>query len=141
VRLFLDTSVLLAASGSATGASREVFRVAPLNGWSLLATPYLIEEVFRNLPELPPSASGDWMRLGANLLIMDDVLTLDRPAVFDVAKDRPILFGALAWADILLTLDRGDFGKLIGTSFYGLAVLPPGVFLEQERAAGRLQLS
>jgi hypothetical protein len=44
---------------------------------------------------------------------MDDVLTLNRPAVFHAAKDRPILFSALAWADVLLTLDRGDFGSLM----------------------------
>jgi len=44
---------------------------------------------------------------------MDDVLTLDRPAVFHAGKDRPILFSALAWADVLLTLDRGDFGGLM----------------------------
>ena len=72
MRLFLDSSVLLAASGSASGASREVFNRAISQGW---------------------------------ILIMDDVLTIDRPVVFDVGKDRPILFSALAWADVLLTLE------------------------------------
>ena len=139
MRLFLDTSVLLAASGSGRGASREVFRRAPMDGWTLIATPYVVEEVLRNLPELPLAASADWSRLGAELLLMDDVLTLDRPAVFPVAKDRPILFSALAWADILLTLDRGDFEELLGGDFYGLPILSPGAFLERERAAGRLR--
>jgi hypothetical protein len=69
---------------------------------------------------------------------MDDVLTLDRPAVFPVRKDRPILFSALAWADILLTLDQADFGGLMENPFYGLLVLRPGVFLARERAAGQL---
>lgn len=68
---------------------------------------------------------------------MDDVLTLDRLAVFPVVKDRPILFGALAWAAVLLTLDRGDFGDLLGGGFYGLAILTPGQLLQRERAAGR----
>ncbi|MCG3149790.1 MAG: hypothetical protein PCFJNLEI_03255 [Verrucomicrobiae bacterium] len=72
---------------------------------------------------------------------MDDVVTLDRPAVFPAGKDRPILFGALAWADVLLTLDRGDFGSVLGSEFYGLPVLKPGMFLERERAAGRLKLA
>jgi predicted nucleic acid-binding protein len=53
MKLFLDTSVLLAASGSSDGASREIFRLAPFNGWTLLATPYVVEEVLRNLPKLP----------------------------------------------------------------------------------------
>jgi len=69
---------------------------------------------------------------------MDDILTIDRPAVFPVTKDRPILFSALAWANVLLTLGEGDFGGLMENPFYGLAVLRPGIFLHRERAAGRL---
>jgi len=83
---------------------------------------YVLQEVVRNLAELAPTASAEWARLRPSLLLMDDVLTLDRPAVFHPAKDRPILFGALAWADVLLTLDRGDFGRVMGKSFYGLRV-------------------
>ena len=139
MRLFLDTSVLLAASGSAAGASREIFRRASANGWVLVSTPYALEEALRNLPDLPPQVSAEWARLRSALLVMDDVLTLDRPAVFHAAKDRPILFSALAWADVLLTLDRGDFGSLMDKPFYELLVLKPGVFLERERGAGRLK--
>jgi predicted nucleic acid-binding protein len=138
VRLFLDTSVLLAASGSATGASGEVFARAQSNTWTLIATPYVLEEVLRNLPQLSPTATAEWARLRPALVLADDVLTLDRPAVFEPAKDRPILFSALAWADVLLTLDRSDFGSLMDQTFYGLRVLRPGTFLEHERAQGRL---
>jgi hypothetical protein len=139
VRLFLDASVLLAASGSETGASREVFRLAPVQGWTLIATPYVVEEVLNNLPDLPPSACSAWAKLRTELLLLDDVLTLDRPTVFPASKDRPVLFSALAWADVLLTLDRGDFGGLFGRLFYGLLVLKPGDFLQSERSAGRLK--
>jgi len=45
MNLFLDTSVLLAASASSAGASREVFKLAVKNGWSLIATPYVMDEV------------------------------------------------------------------------------------------------
>lgn len=138
MRVFLDTSVLLAASGSSSGASREVFRLASRNGWSLLATPYVINEVLRNLPELPPSAGSNWATLRPALTVMDDVFTIDRPVVFDAAKDRPILFGALAWADVLLTLDQDDFGGLMDAPFYGLQILRPGAFLQRERNEGRL---
>jgi predicted nucleic acid-binding protein len=139
VRLFLDTSVLLAASGSATGASREIFRRASDNGWILIATPYVIEEVLRNLQYLSARGSIDWVELRPALVMMDDVLTLDRPSMFGPSKDRPILFGALAWADILLTLDRGDFGDLMSKPFYGLPVLTPAMFLRGERSAGRIK--
>lgn len=139
MRLFLDTSVLLAACGSAKGASREVFRLATLNQWTLVATPYVLAEVKNNVANLPPGGGSEWNSLQAELLVMDDVLTVDRLAVFDVPKDRPILFGALAWADVLLTLDRADFGRLLGTAFYNLAILAPGQFLQREREAGRLK--
>ena len=140
MRLFLDTSVLLAASGSANGASREIFRLAAKNSWTLVATPYAVEEVRRNLFHFPADAGSDWNRLLDELLLMDDVFTVDRPAVFAPAKDRPILFSALAWADVLLTLDRGDFETLLGNEFYGLKILTPGQFLLRERAAGSLKV-
>ena len=74
----------------------------------------------------------------ADLLLEDDIVTIDRGTVFATAKDRPILFSALAWADVLLTLDRGDFEPL-GGEFYGLTILTPGSFLQRERTAGRLK--
>lgn len=117
MRLFLESSVLLAASGSERGASREVFRRAPASGWILLTTPYVIEDVLANLPNLPATATAHWARLRPDIVLMDDVLTLDRIAVLEPTKDRPILFSALAWPEVLLTLDRGDFGALFGGTF------------------------
>ena len=139
MRLFLDSSVLLAASASPSGASRLLFRLAPSNDWVLVATPYVLEEVLNNLPSLHARATSSWSRLRSRLMVYDDILTLDRAAVFPATKDRPILFGALGWADVLLTLDRKDFGDLIGTKFYGLPVFTPGTFLQRERASGRLR--
>jgi hypothetical protein len=138
VRLFLDTSVLLAASGSDHGASREIFRRAAECNWALLSSQYVIHEVVSNLPRLGSLAATSWTRLRPQLMLVEDVLTLDRPAIFEPAKDRPILFTAIAWSDVLLTLDRGDFGALIGGNFYGLSIHAPGTFLELERNAGRL---
>ena len=88
---------------------------------------------------LLPAASADWVRLRRQVTIEDNVLTLDRPAIFTPAKDRPILFSALAWSDVLLTLDSKDFGELLGSEFYGLPVLRPGAFLEREHAMNRLR--
>ena len=139
MRLFLDSSVLLAACGSANGASREIFRGAAANGWTLVVTPYVVEEVLRNLPDFPIAASAIWVQLRPAMLVMEDVVTLDRPSVFPISKDKPILLSALAWADVLLTLDRGDFDDMLGTSFYGMPMLRPGAFLEREREAGRLR--
>lgn len=139
MKLFLDTSVLLAAAGSSTGASRELFRRADPNNWVLIATPYVLEEVWINLDHLPATALADWANLRPRLTICDDVLTMPHLAVFPVTKDRPVLFGAVAWADVLLTLDRADFGRLLGAAFYGLPILSPGAWLAHERNTGRLR--
>ncbi|MGQ0633034.1 MAG: hypothetical protein ACT4QC_00335 [Planctomycetaceae bacterium] len=134
----MDASVLLAASASEQGASREIFRLAAQNGWVLLASSYVLEEVLTNLSSLPADATVSRARLRPELALADDVLTLDKAVVFEPAKDRPVLFTALAWSDVLLTLDRSDFGALLGGAFYDLSILTPGGFLERERAVGRL---
>jgi len=139
VNLFLDTSVLLAACGSAAGASREIFRRAPLNNWILITTPYVIDELVRNLDRLPASATAEWNLIGNRLSVLSDVFTIDRPVVFSPAKDKPVLFAALAWAEILLTLDQADFGGLMPRSFYGLEVMRPGLFLESLRSKDLLR--
>lgn len=109
------------------------------NEWELISTPHVLEEVHRNLENLPASASADWLTLKQALHLYDDIFTLDRPAIFEPSKDRPILFSALAWSEILLTLDEEDFGPLMRQPFYGLLVLRPGTFLESERTAHRLR--
>ena len=133
MRLFLDTSVLLAACGSANGAAREIFRVRPRARWALVTTPYVLNEAEHNLDRLGDAAKAAWPPLQKMLEVRHDILTLNRPAVFGPSKDRPILFSALAWADILITLDRRDFGSLLGTNFYGLAVMTPGMFVESRK--------
>jgi hypothetical protein len=117
VTLFLDTSLLLAASGSSKGASREIFWLAPKQQWTLITIPYVLEEVTRNLKNLPHDASADWVRLRRQLTIEDNVLSLDRPTTFDSAKDRPILFSALAWADVLLRWIRKILASCLAAIF------------------------
>jgi hypothetical protein len=57
-------------------------------------------------------------------------------AVAEVTKNLAG-FAAPVTADVLLTLDRGDFGRLLGSRFYGLAIMTPGIWLTQERETGR----
>ena len=138
MNLFLDSSVLLAACGSAQGASRVVIESAVANRWQLLASEYVFGEVDANLAALSTGAAESWPPIRDALQKVPDVLTFEWPAVFAAARDRPILFTACAWAEVLLTLDRRDFEGLLGSAFYGLAILRPGEFLQRERAAGRL---
>ena len=138
MNIFPDSSVLLAACGSAAGASRAVIDTAAGQGWSLLTSGYVTAEVEANLAALPAGAPDNWAQIRTKLQTVPDVLTFEWPVVFAPARDRPILFTASAWAEVLLTLDRRDFADLLGTSFYGLAILKPGDFLQRERTAGRL---
>ncbi len=96
VRLFLDTSVLLSACGSEKGASREIFRLASAKNWTLVATPYVIQEVSKNLQKLGDEASGTWAQLQIGLVILEDVVTLDRPVMFG-AKARTVRFFLVHW--------------------------------------------
>ncbi len=135
--LFLDTSTLLAASGSATGASDH----AAANGWLLLASPYVLAEVAANLPRLPVSFHVAWDTIRPLLRIVPDVLTIPSPVVFAAAKDKPVLFTAYASADILLVMDKADFSGVIADGFYGLRVMTPGSFLRKLRDSGTLPLN
>lgn len=138
MNLFLDANVALAACGRPTGAARAIFDLASRNGWTLMTSGYVLGEISANLPRLGPVATEEWARLRSQLLAVRDVWTLERPVIFSPAKDRPVLFTAAAWAQVLITLDRGDFGAVMGGRLYGLDALTPGDFLERERTSGRL---
>ena len=85
MRVFLDASVILAACGRNTGASRRIFDIHKHEGWALMASGYVMGEV------------------------------------------------ALTFADVLLTLDKRDFGPLMGAGFYGLEIMKPGDFLKRNQ--------
>jgi len=90
VTVFLDTSVLLAPVVHAKELRGRFSGRAPKQPWTLVTIPYVLEEVARNLKNLPPEASADWVHLRRQLTIEDNVLSLDRTAIFAPAKDRPI---------------------------------------------------
>jgi hypothetical protein len=117
VRLFLDTSVLLAGSRCVAGTvSARVPERLDAHGESVRCGRDTAK------PVCPPAGGLlGWVQLRADLLIQEDVFTIDRATVFSAAKDRPILFSALAWADVLLTLDRSNFGNLLAASSMALS--------------------
>ena len=142
MKIFLDTSVLLAAAGSSSGASRAIFDFGLDPHWELVTSLYCVEEVNRNLGKLPVAATGEWRaRLQPRLMIVRETLVHDRPLLFIKTKDKPILLTALAeQCDVLLTLDRQDFLDFLDTSVYRLWVRTPASFLAYERDQGRLTI-
>jgi predicted nucleic acid-binding protein len=135
VRLFLDSSVLLAAAGSSQGASRLLFDNAASQGWLLLTADYCLREVEFNLPKLGKKAELSWNQIILPALRPTTTqLTLDRPLIYRATKDRPVIISALSQkADYLLTLDRDDFHDLLGRSVYGLPIRTPGEFFQGMR--------
>ena len=138
MRIFLDSIVVIAACLSATGASRIIFDLAAAQGWDLVVSPWILREVSDNLSNESLQSVSKWVSLRSKVSVEDDELTFDWPIVFHASKDKPVLYSALACADVLLTLDRRDFRGLLGQVIYGLLVLTPGEFLNLERQAGRL---
>lgn len=140
MRIFLDTSVLLAASGSAKGASRLLVTEAAAQDWELLSSDYCAEEAQRNLPKLGRTAAAAWKAaIAPRVRLICASLVLDKPLLFPKAKDRPVVITALAaGAEWLLTLDETDFHGKLGPEVYGLRVATPGEFLIERRAAGAL---
>jgi predicted nucleic acid-binding protein len=137
LRLFLDSSVVLAACGRASGASRLIVDQAASHGWELHTSAYVINEVSANVSRLGALAAQQWILLQPKLTPVPDIVSFPWITVFSAAKDRPVLFTATAWSDVLLTLDRRDFSDVLGTQFYSLAILKPGDFLRQQRDLGR----
>ena len=140
MKLFIDTSVLLAAAGSGKGASRFIFEHANACGWVLVTTLYCLEEAQRNVARVGHKASTTLRRsLLPKLAFVPTEIAFDKALVFPKTKDRPVLLSALgAESEYLLTLDEGDFQNVIGSQVYGMRVSTPGLFIIAERNAGRI---
>lgn len=138
MNLFLDTSVVLASIGSTNGASRWVTQLATQQKWQLVVSNYVVREVENNLDGLLSVDIVYFNWLKTQWIQVDDVVTFAWVTIFEKSKDRPVLFTALAYADVLLTLDQEDFGAILNTVLYGLKILKPGTFLLQERMQNRL---
>lgn len=124
---------------SSKGASRFIIDSARTAGWTLVTSPYWVEEARRNLRKVGSQAALAWRRVVSKRLdLVPTELVLDKVLVFPKAKDRPVLISALAAEpDYLLTLDKGDFQNVIGSQVYGLPVRTPGMFLLEQREAGQ----
>lgn len=109
-RVFIDASVLFAASLSKTGFARDLI-VAGIRGDIVLVLSHIvIEETRRNLAAKVPRAVPffDTVLALEFLLIIDPPATLVRQtAAHIVLKDAPIVAGAIhAQAEFLVTYDR-----------------------------------
>lgn len=110
ISVFLDASVLFAASDSATGASREIIRYVLRNAIDAVISELVLEEAERNLSVKRPQALPYFYVLRDTVPFKiveptrDEVLAMQPHTAF---KDAPILAAAKK-ADVycLVSLDR-----------------------------------
>ena len=77
MKIFLDTSVLLAACRAKSGASRAILDTAAKQGWKLIASPWVRNEVEKNLSKLPFESTATWVGLRSRISLVDDVVSID----------------------------------------------------------------
>jgi predicted nucleic acid-binding protein len=125
--------VLLAAAGSAKGASRFIILNYP-GSIDLVTSDYCIHEVEFNLNKLNPRGAADWYaQIKPKLEIIPVRISLSKILIYPKAKDRPVIITALsANADCLLTLDKADFKGLLSESIYQMWILSPAQFLNSK---------
>lgn len=130
MKVFLDSSVMLSACGSGKSLSRLITEIAPERGWRLISASYCRAETSRNIGKLGADANLKWPELQTKIEWVSNALTSKKPLLLTASKDKPVLISALAAkSDVLLTLDKGDFGLLLGTTVYGMRVSTPRDFL------------
>jgi predicted nucleic acid-binding protein len=133
LKLFLDSSVLLSASGSALSLSRLILEAARPRRWRLITSSYCVAEVNRNVIKFGESGILAWGKIEPKIQVVPNALVSNRPLLLASAKDKPVLISALASnSDYLLTLDAADFGIVLDTSVYGMRVATPRQFLVEQ---------
>jgi predicted nucleic acid-binding protein len=131
--VFLDSSVMISASGSEKSLSRLIVTLADKKGWDLITAAYCRAETNRNVVKFGSEAVAHWEKMKIGLGFVPDALTSTRPLLLTAAKDKPVLISALAAeSQVLLTLDRCDFGIILETEVYGMLVTTPRGFLVRE---------
>ena len=125
MRIFLDTSFIIAAAGSATGLPRALFVFGRRSGWEFVTSLYCEEEVSRNIHKIGDAAF--WLgEIRPALRFYATEVVFDYPLLLEATKDRPVVISALgSESDYLLTLDRNDFATLLDTEVYGMRIRLP----------------
>lgn len=138
-QIFLDASVLFAAAYSSSGAARELLKLALEGRVRLITNQTAVEEAERNLERKAPEGAAVFRAIlkafPVEVLPAPGKAEFDAMAVHVVAKDAPILAGAIACrADYLATFDRQHLIGLSTEDFApGLMIATPGDILAHLR--------
>lgn len=138
LKVFLDTSALIAGIASSRGAARAVLQLSEIGLIELIVSRQVVVEADRNIEEKLPEMLNEYREF---IKLLAPVL-VDDPLQNDVAKyltvinsdDASILASAvISGADFLVTWDRRHF---IGKNIHihsSLKIVTPGEFLKHFR--------
>lgn len=128
MRVFLDSSVILSACGSGKSLLRLITVIASERGLRLILASYCRAETCRNIGKLGADVNLKWRDLQTKIEWVFNALTSKKPLLLTASKDKPVLISAMAAkSDMLLTLDKGNFGLLLGITVYGMLVSTPRI--------------
>jgi predicted nucleic acid-binding protein len=139
LKVFLDSSALIAGVASTKGAARAVLQLAEIGLIELIVSRQVIVEADRNIEEKLPEMLSEYRGF---IKLLAPVL-LDDPLQNDVAKyltvinpnDAPILASAvISGADFLVTWDKKHFISKNIRVHSSLKIVTPGEFLKHFRA-------
>lgn len=134
MRLFLDANVVFSAAHRDEGRAQAIVALARAGRCELLVSAHALEEARRNLVLKSPRHEARLKRLLSVVTLVAEA----PPAMTAWAgeqglppKDAPILAAAVnASADLLVTGDSRDFGRLFGLTLRGVKVVTPAEALE-----------
>ncbi len=137
VDVFLDSSVVIAACGSLTGASNAIIRLAEIGMIRIHIIPYVADEIERNLKKRLRRGLPAFTRLlsNSNFVINDDPSPQQSQIWENVIEenDAPIIAAAVAInADYLLSLNTKDFTSTVSEAC-GILIMTPSQFIQLSR--------
>lgn len=135
LKVFLDTSALIAGIASSTGAAREVLRLAELELIEIVMSRQVIVEADRNIEAKLPDMLYEYRafieRLGP--VLADDPSPKNINKFLDLIvdpDDAPILAAAALYkVDCLVTWDKKHFLKTNIKTGTDMKIFSPGAFL------------
>lgn len=135
LKLLLDTSVLISAVNSSSGASAQLLNLARRQQVQLLITAYILFETEEVIKRKFPKLQDMFLAVRSEniLAVTTDPSAKDLRTAAELMadkKDTPILAAALTHkADYLVTLDRHDFieNKKLQREKRVTVLLPAGV--------------
>jgi predicted nucleic acid-binding protein len=138
LRVFLDTSALIAGIASVTGAAREVLRLAEMDLIDIVVSRQVIVEADRNISSKLNELLADYREYikGLSPELVDDPPSEEIKKFSSLINkdDAPVLTAAeLSGADYLITWDRKHFisGRL--KARVNIRIVTPGEFLREFR--------